>query len=91
MCIFCGNLGHKESQCCFIQKASSEAQKRAKFMPETRKNNVINIDNILDKFECLDELPEIQEFMDNMNMEVREQDLPITRVKHGTNTFPTTG
>jgi hypothetical protein len=60
-------------------------------MPETHKNNVINIDNFLDKFERLDELPEIQEFIDNMNMEVREQDLPKTRVKHDINTFPTTG
>jgi hypothetical protein len=26
-----------------------------------------------------------------MNMEVREQDLPKTRAKHDTNTFPATG
>jgi hypothetical protein len=77
-------LGQKESQCCFKQRASAEAQKWAKFKLEPHKNNAINIDDFLVKFEHVDELPEIQEFMNSMNMEVREQDLSKTRVKHGT-------
>ena len=80
-CLFCGNLGHEEFQCRFKQKASAEAQKRAKVKPEAHENNVIDIDDFSDEFERLDELPEIQEFMDNMNMEVRDNALPQTSVK----------
>ena len=90
-CLFCGNLGHEEFQCRFKQKASAEAQKRAKVKPEAHENNVIDIDDFSDAFERLKELPEIQEFMDNMKMEVREQDLPQNRVKQDTNTLSTTG
>lgn len=68
-----------------------EAQKRNKLKLEVQENNVIDIEDFLDKFEHLDELPKIQEFMDNMNMEVREQDLPQTRVRQDTNTLSTTG
>jgi hypothetical protein len=57
----------------------------------THKNNVINIDDFLDEFERLDELPEIQEFMENMNMEVRKKDLPQPNAKQDTNTSFTTG
>jgi hypothetical protein len=90
-CLFCGNLGHKETQCRFKQKASVEAQKKAKFKTETHKNNIINIDDFSDEFERLDELPEIQEFMENMDMEVSKKDLPHPKVKQETNTLFTTG
>jgi hypothetical protein len=30
-CHFCGNLGHEETQCCFKQKAGTDAQKKVKF------------------------------------------------------------
>jgi hypothetical protein len=88
---FLRQLGAQRISMPFQQKASAEAQKQAKFKPEPHKNNVINNDVFSDKFELMDELPEIQEFMDSMNMEVREQDLPKTIVKHSTNAFPTTG
>jgi hypothetical protein len=59
-----GNMGHEETQCCYKQKASSEVQKKAKFKTETHENSVIDIDGFSDEFERLDELPEIQEFME---------------------------
>jgi hypothetical protein len=46
--LFCGNLGHEETQCPFKQKARAEAQKEAKFKTETHENNVINIDDFSD-------------------------------------------
>jgi hypothetical protein len=72
------------------QKASAEVQKKVKFKTETHENNAIDIDNFSDEFERLDELPEIQESMDNMDMEVSTTDLPQT-VKQDTNPFPTSG
>lgn len=63
------------------------SEKKAKFKPETHENNAIDIDNVSDEFERLDELPEIQEFMDNMDMEVSTEDLPQTKVKQDTNPF----
>jgi hypothetical protein len=87
---FCGNLGHEETRCCFKQKASAEAQKKAKFKTEAHENNVIEIDNFSDEFELLDDLPEIQEFMDNMDLEVSTTDFPQT-VKQDTNSFHTPG
>jgi hypothetical protein len=86
-CLFCGNLGHEETQCPFKQKASVKAQKKAKFKTETHKNNVID----MDEFERLDELPETQEFMEHMDMEVRKKDLPHHKVKQDTNNLFTTG
>ena len=68
-----------------------EAQKKAKFKTETHKNKVINIDDFSDEFERMDELLEIQEFMENMDMQVRKKDLPHRKVKQDTNTLFTTG
>jgi hypothetical protein len=64
---------------------------RAKFKTATHENNVIDIDDFSDEFECLDELPEIQEFMEDMDMEVSKKDLPNPKVKQDTNTLFTTG
>jgi hypothetical protein len=85
------NLGHEETQYRFKQKASAEAKKKAKFKTETHISKVVDIDDFLDEFERLDELPEIQEFMENMDMEVRKKDLPHPKVKQDTNTLFTTG
>jgi hypothetical protein len=56
-------------------------QKRAKFKSETHENIVIDIDDFSDEFESLDELPDIQEFMENMDMEVSKKDWPHPKVK----------
>ena len=80
-CTFCGHMGHEDSQCRFKQKASAEMQKRTKFKFDPQENNVIDIADFSDEFEHLDELPEMQEFMDNMNAEVGTKNLPTTKVK----------
>jgi hypothetical protein len=38
--------------------------------PEKQENHVIDIDQMSDEFNYLDELPEAQEFLANMNLEV---------------------
>jgi Retroviral aspartyl protease len=73
------------------RKPARTRRKRLSFKTETHENNVIDIDNFSDEFERLDELPEIQEFMDNMDIAVSTEDLPQNKVKQDTNPFPTTG
>jgi len=69
-CTFCGNLGHEEAQCRIKQKASAEAQKQTKVKPAKEKNNILEVEELANELEYLDDFPEIQEFMENMNSEV---------------------
>jgi hypothetical protein len=60
-------------------------------VPFYTENKVINIDNFSDGFDCLDGLPEIQEFMEIMDMEVRKKDSPQPKVRQDTYTLFITG
>jgi hypothetical protein len=75
----------------FETESQSGSAKKAKFKTETHENNVIDIDDLLDDFERLGELPEIQEFMENMDMKVSKKNSPHPKIKQDTNTLFTTG
>jgi hypothetical protein len=62
-------LGLEELHSRLKQKTSADAENRAKSKPELNERNVIEIEDVLDVFEHLDELPEMQELIYNMNME----------------------
>jgi len=63
-------LGHEEAQCRIKQKASAEAQKQTKVKPAEEINSILEVEELANELEYLDDFPEIQEFMENMNSEV---------------------
>jgi hypothetical protein len=72
-------------------KASAEAQRKAKHKPEPQENNVIHADDdVSEDFEHLTDIPEMQDFIENMNLEVGPN--PTSKmVPTDTNTLNTTG
>jgi hypothetical protein len=69
--------------CWSKEKAKNEQKNKVK--PEKQENHVIDIDEMSDEFNYLDNLPEAQEFLGQMNLEVSTSN-DITQLNLSTNT-----